>query len=83
VSFYHIGLILLSSLFHAVWNVLTQTSRNSQFLSGLKGVWIMGLGAALIPFFELGALPGGLWFWTAPRGISITHRGCRRGKVGS
>lgn len=47
MSILSIGLILLSSLFHAVWNVLTQTSRNSSLLSGLKGVWIMVLGLGL------------------------------------
>lgn len=69
MSWDHIGLILVSCLFHAVWNVLTQTSRNAQFLSGLKGLWIMGLGAALIPFFELQALPGGLWLWIGMSGL--------------
>ncbi len=44
MSLTSVGLILLSSLFHALWNVLTQTSRNSNLLSGLKGVWIMLLG---------------------------------------
>ena len=47
MSILSIGLILLSSMFHAVWNVLTQTSRNSSLLSGLKGVWIMVLGLGL------------------------------------
>lgn len=49
-----IGLILLSSIFHALWNVLTQTSKNSQYFSGLKGFFIilMALGSLALFDFE-------------------------------
>ena len=36
-----IFLIFVSSLFHSFWNILTQTSKNSQCFSALKGVWIL------------------------------------------
>jgi uncharacterized membrane protein len=39
--FNNIALILLSSLFHSFWNILTQTSKDSQCFSALKGVWIL------------------------------------------
>jgi uncharacterized membrane protein len=42
----NIALILLSSLFHSFWNILTQTSKNSQCFSALKGVWILILALA-------------------------------------
>ena len=41
--FNNIALILLSSVFHSFWNILTQTSKNSQCFSALKGVWILVL----------------------------------------
>ncbi len=64
-----IALILLSSLFHATWNILTQTSRNSQFLSGLKGVWIMGVGITLMLVNGAGHLSPELWKWIVISGI--------------
>ena len=45
-----IFLILISSLFHSFWNVLTQTSNNSQCFSALKGIWIIFLAAAYFLF---------------------------------
>jgi len=45
-----IFLILISSLFHSFWNILTQTSNNSQCFSALKGVWIIFLAAAYFLF---------------------------------
>ncbi len=65
----HIALIFLSSLFHAVWNILTQTSRNSQFLSGLKGVWIMAVGLVLMAVNGVGHLPPEIWQWIVISGI--------------
>ena len=41
--FNNIALTLLSSVFHSFWNILTQTSKNSQCFSALKGVWILVL----------------------------------------
>ena len=45
-----IFLILISSLFHSFWNILTQTSNNSQCFSALKGIWIIFLAAAYFLF---------------------------------
>ncbi|MEE9258374.1 MAG: EamA family transporter, partial [Nitrospinaceae bacterium] len=69
MSLSSIGLILLSSLFHALWNVLTQTSRNSNLLSGLKGVWIMGLGLALYLFRGSEFFPPEIGLWIVLSGI--------------
>ncbi|MEE8205886.1 MAG: hypothetical protein V3T82_02975, partial [Nitrospinaceae bacterium] len=69
MSLFSIGLILLSSLFHALWNVLTQTSRNSNLLSGLKGVWIMGMGLALYPFKGSEFFPPEIGLWIVLSGI--------------
>ena len=44
--FNNIVLILLSSVFHSFWNILTQTSNNSQCFSALKGVWILVLASS-------------------------------------
>jgi drug/metabolite transporter (DMT)-like permease len=64
-----IGLILLSSLFHALWNVLTQTSRNSSLLSGLKGIWIMILGLIVFGFGDDDFFPPGIGTWIVLSGI--------------
>ncbi|MCS5544666.1 MAG: EamA family transporter, partial [Gammaproteobacteria bacterium] len=45
-----IFLILISSLFHSFWNILTQTSNNSQCFSALKGIWIIVLAATYFLF---------------------------------
>ena len=45
-----IFIILISSLFHSFWNILTQTSKNSQCFSALKGLWIILLAAAYFLF---------------------------------
>ena len=45
-----IFLILISSLFHSFWNILTQTSNNSQCFSAFKGIWIIFLAAAYFLF---------------------------------
>ena len=45
-----IFLILISSLFHSFWNILTQTSNNSQCFSALKGNWIIVLAATYFLF---------------------------------
>ena len=45
-----IFLILISSLFHSFWNILTQTSNNSQCFSALKGIWIIFLATTYFLF---------------------------------
>jgi len=37
-------------LFHSFWNILTQSSNNSQCFSALKGIWIIFLAAAYFLF---------------------------------
>jgi len=45
-----IFLILISSLFHSYWNILTQSSNNSQCFSALKGIWIIFLAGVYFLF---------------------------------
>jgi drug/metabolite transporter (DMT)-like permease len=54
LAFSSICLILISSIFHSFWNILTQTSDNSQCFSALKGIWIISLA---IVYFSLNGLP--------------------------
>jgi len=49
-----IFLIIISSLFHSFWNILTQTSNNSQCFSALKGIWIIFLA---VVYFILNGFP--------------------------
>ena len=65
----NIVLILVSSLFHASWNILTQSSRNSQFLSGLKGLWIMGAGLVFVSLNGVGHLSPEMWKWIVLSGV--------------
>lgn len=69
MALHNILLILVSSLFHAAWNILTQTSRNSQFLSGLKGLWIMAGGLVFVAFNGVGHLSPEMWKWIVLSGI--------------
>ncbi len=67
---FSILLILISSVFHAFWNILTQTSRNSQFFSGLKGIWITVL--AFLYFLITGYpshISEELYFWAILSGL--------------
>ena len=65
-----IFLILVSSIFHAFWNILTQTSNNAQFFSGLKGIWIIALAAA---YFLITVYPSRisleLYYWALLSGL--------------
>jgi len=65
----NVGLILLSSLSHALWNVLTQTSRNSRYFSGLKGLWIIGIGLVSLFIFDFPLNHPDLLFWAALSGV--------------
>ncbi len=62
-------MILLSSLFHSLWNVLTQTSSNSRYFSGLKGLWIIGIGLIAFFIFDFPWDHPDLLFWAALSGI--------------
>jgi drug/metabolite transporter (DMT)-like permease len=65
-----IFLILVSSLFHSFWNILTQTSNNSQCFSALKGIWIIFIA---IVYFSFTGLPlkveNELFMWALISGI--------------
>jgi len=65
----NIGLILLSSLFHALWNVQTQTSRNSRYFSGLKGLWIIAMGIIGISALDYKLEHPDLLLWAAVSGV--------------
>ena len=69
MSFANIGLILVSSVFHALWNILTQTSRNSTFLSGLKGIWIMAMALGFYLIFDYRMFPPEVRLWMIFSGI--------------
>lgn len=69
MSFVNIGLIFLSSLSHALWNVLTQSSENSRYFSGLKGLWIIAMGLAFLLIFDFQWNHPDLLFWAASSGI--------------
>lgn len=64
-----ITLILLSCLFHALWNVLTQTSRNSNFLSGFKGMVIIVVALGYLATYGSSAVPEGVWVWIVVSGV--------------
>ncbi|MGP0564713.1 MULTISPECIES: EamA family transporter [unclassified Nitrospina] len=64
-----IGLILLSCLFHALWNILTQTSKNSNYLSGLKGVVIMVGALLFLATSGSTTVPDELWVWIVASGV--------------
>lgn len=69
MSIINIGLILLSCLFHALWNVLTQTSKNPNLFSGLKGVWIVGAALILYLVFDYKSFPGEILGWALVSGV--------------
>ena len=69
MSFANIGLILISSMFHALWNILTQSSRNSTFLSGLKGIWIISLALGFYLIFDYRMFPPEVRLWMILSGI--------------
>ena len=69
MSLFNIGLVLLSSLLHSVWNILTQTSKNSQYFSGLKGLWIIVMALAAYGIFGMAPLNNEIIFWGVLSGI--------------
>ncbi len=69
MSLLNVGLILLSCLSHSLWNILTQTSANSRYFSGLKGLWIIGLGLVSFFIFDFPLNHPGLLFWAALSGV--------------
>ena len=65
----NIALILLSSLSHSLWNILTQTSKNSRYFSGLKGLWIIVLAAIFFTFSDAPFYHPQIMFWATISGI--------------
>jgi len=62
-------LILLSSVFHALWNVLTQTSKNSQSFSGLKGLFIILMALSSLAVFDFEYRHPLVIFWAVVSGL--------------
>ena len=62
--------IFISSLFHSYWNILTQTSNNSQCFSALKGIWIIFVATTYFSFngFPL-TIGNELFIWALISGI--------------
>jgi len=69
LSLINITLIIISCIFHALWNVLTQTSKNSNLFSGLKGIWIVGAALVLYLFFDYNSFPPDILGWAFLSGI--------------
>jgi len=54
---------------HSFWNILTQTSKNSQYFSAMKGVWIMIMALTAYFFFGMPPLNSEIIFWSILSGI--------------
>ena len=65
----NISLVILSSILHSLWNILTQTSKNSQFFSGLKGVWLILMGIVVLSWIGFSIWNPELIFWGLLSGI--------------
>ena len=63
MSLFNIGLVLLSSILHSFWNILTQTSKNSQYFSGIKGIWIMVMALSAYLYLGISPLSSEILFW--------------------
>tara|TARA_B100000686_G_scaffold349174_1_gene441926 strand:+ start:4350 stop:5216 length:867 start_codon:yes stop_codon:yes gene_type:complete len=51
----------MSAGFHSLWNILTQSSKNSHIFSGIKGAWLVIF--AVVFFSMEGLPPRELWVW--------------------
>ncbi len=65
----NIALIFLSSLSHSLWNILTQTSQNSRYFSGLKGLWIIIMAALFFTFSDAPFYHPQILLWGVISGI--------------
>lgn len=65
----NISLVLFSSILHSFWNILTQTSKNSQFFSGLKGVWLILMGVLALKWIGFSIWNRELLFWGVLSGL--------------
>lgn len=69
MSLFNIGLVVLSSFLHSVWNILTQTSKNSQYFSGLKGAFIIVMAGIAYAMFGMAPLNNEIWVWGILSGV--------------
>ncbi len=69
MSLFNIGLVVLSSFLHSVWNILTQTSKNSQYFSGLKGASIIVMAGIAYAMFGMAPLNKEIWVWGILSGV--------------
>ena len=69
VTIENISLVILSSILHSLWNILTQTSKNSQFFSGLKGVWLILMGVVALNWIGFSIWNRELLFWGVLSGV--------------
>ena len=69
MSIENISLVLLSCILHSFWNILTQTSKNSQYFSGLKGAWLILMGVITLNSIGLSIWNWELLFWGILSGI--------------
>jgi len=69
VTIENISLVILSSILHSLWNILTQTSKNSQFFSGLKGVWLILMGVVALNWIGFYIWNRELLFWGVLSGV--------------
>jgi drug/metabolite transporter (DMT)-like permease len=69
LSLTSIVLILFSCLCHSYWNILTRSSANSLFFSGLKGTCIVCLGALFFLDYNFQMMDFALIFWATLSGV--------------
>ena len=69
MSIENISLVLLSCILHSLWNILTQTSKNSQYFSGLKGAWLILMGVIILNSIGFSIWNWELLFWGILSGI--------------
>ena len=69
MSIENISLVPLSCILHSFWNILTQTSKNSQYFSGLKGVWLILMGVIILNSIGFSIWNWELLFWGILSGI--------------
>lgn len=55
---------------HSLWNILTQTSPNSQYFSGLKGIWLILIGVFALNWIGLSIWNRELLFWATFSGVA-------------
>lgn len=69
MSLTSIVLVLFSCLCHAYWNILTRSSANSLFFSGLKGFGIVCMAALFFLNYDFKNIDAVLLYWALLSGI--------------